>query len=48
MRRLLDAIDRAVAAAREMEAARAAINRAAQRQLRVVPSEDGEEARRAD
>jgi hypothetical protein len=39
VRRLLDAVDRAVAAAREIEAARAALAREAQRtpRLRAIP-----------
>lgn len=47
MRRLLDAIDRATAAAREVEAARAALDRAAHRQLRLAPAQS-EEARHAE
>jgi hypothetical protein len=41
VRRLLDAVDRALAAAREVEAARAALDREALRapRLRAVPAE---------
>ena len=41
VRRLLDAVDRALAVVREVQAARVALDRAAQRvpRLRVVPSE---------
>jgi hypothetical protein len=41
VRRLLDAVDLALAAAREVEAARAALDKAARRppRLRAVPSE---------
>jgi hypothetical protein len=42
------AIDRATAAQREVEAARAALDRAAQCQLRIVQSEEQVEARHDD
>jgi hypothetical protein len=49
LKSLMAAIDRATAAQREVEAARAALDRAAARsQLRVMRAEDREGARRAD
>lgn len=48
LRRLLAALDRAAAAQREVEAARAVLDRAAQCQIRLVSDGDGGEARHAE